>query len=102
VMDITMQRSNFAFEQSSDTGQDGGQTEDYEPFGTVTPDVWRNVRISTDFQRVQIYVDGVDVYDQALLLPISSATGVMYVGQGVDGDDPSWSYRIDNVVCVSP
>ena len=98
---VNMARDQFSFEQNTDNGMDGGSLGKTENFSPVTIGQWQHMRIATDFQTIQIYVDGSKVYDQPLLSPITStSSGEIVVGQGYDTEPPSWVYRIDDVLCT--
>ena len=98
---VNMARAEFSFEQNTDNGMDGGNLSRTDNFAPVTIGQWQRMRVATDFQTVQIYIDGAKVYDQALLSPISStSSGAIEVGQGYDTEPPSWTYRIDDVLCT--
>ena len=98
---VNLGSAELSFEQNTDTGLDGGSLTRTDSFAPVTIGKWMNMRVTTNFQTVQIFIDGSKVYDQAVISPIpSTGSGKIHVGQGYDTEPPSWTYRVDDVLCT--
>lgn len=97
---MNLTATDLSFEQTVDNGGEAGASGRVDGIiSGIVPGVWRHVRFTTDFQRVKFAVDGTPVFDQPLMVPITQATGSIYVGLDYDSEPPSWTYRIDNVLC---
>jgi hypothetical protein len=98
---VDLRATELSFVQNNDPSGDAGpQSRSDFIAGGLTVGTWRHLRFKTDFKRAQFALDGTQVFDRALMSPISQGSGKLFVGMTYDAQSPAWTYRIDDVLCV--